>query len=637
LTKSKKENKKSGKLQIRSQFYPGVFGKGKKGKGPLKSRGSYKNGKKEGLHESFHNNGKLFENGTLHEKGSYKNGKKEGLHESFHRNGQLQSRVSYKNGKKEGLYESFYDYPVWKEEKGKYKNGKKEGLWEVFSGDELGIKERYKKGKKEGPYESFHRNGKLHEKGSYKNGKKEGRWKILHDNGQLECSAKYKNGEKEGLWEVYGILGSLVSKGKFKKGKKEGFHENYFPLASESKISSKGNYKNGEKEGLHEIFHANGKLYEKGSYKNGKKEGLHEIFHANGTLKANENYKKGKKEGLHETLGEKIYKRMPTHAQVKVSESKKLKVVVEEKLETRQGTTYEIGKTNSFNGYAVLYYHTNGQVREREAYEDGKRRGLIESFYDDGKLESLTRMGEVNVPKKYLRRWNSKALPEARSGFQENFDRWDSLASRGLIKNGKQVGTWEYFTGGKKIHGNTVNKSKKKPQKYTIKFKPRIKDVTEENLEMRDFKRQDWHDSTWKPCEIGSTKPFTGGFISDYTFFYHEKPPKKRWANMSKKKNNYLTRINYENGRQIGFNETFYKNGHLRSREYEVDNKHGERLGTYYENFHENGHLASRGWIDGYEGMYWGTWDYFSHWGHLIRIEQHGGEPKDFDRKAFFA
>ena len=356
------------------------------------------------------------------------------------------------------------------------------------------------------------------------------------------------------------------------------------------------------------------------------------------------------KEKMYRKAEEKINKRMPTHAQVKVSDSKKLKVVAKEKLETRQGITYEIGKTNPFSGYAVLYYHTNGQVREREAYEDGKRRGLIESFYDNGQLESLTWMGKVNVPKKYLRRWNSKGLPEARSGYQENFRSWGSrsLASRGLIKNGKQVGTWEYFNQSgnniygysvNKIHGNSVNKSKKKPQKYTIKYKPRIKDVTEENLEMRDFKRQDWHGSNWKPCEIGSTKPFTGGFISDYTFYGEEWQAKKfskRWADMSKEKNNYLTRINYENGRKIGFNETFYKNGHLRSREYKVDHKHGELLGTYYENFHENGHLASRGWIDGYERMGWGTWDYFSHWGHLICIEQHGGNPKDFDRKAFF-
>ena len=78
------------------------------------------------------------------------------------------------------------------------------------------------------------------------------------------------------------------------------------------------------------------------------------------------------------------------------------------------------------------------------------------------------------------------------------------------------------------------------------------------------------------------------------------------------------------------------KMGILDQEKYKVDDKHGERLGRYYENFHENGHLASRGWIDGYEGTYWGTWDYFSHWGHLICIEQHGGEPKDFDRKAFF-
>ena len=262
-------------------------------------------------------------------------------------------------------------------------------------------------------------------------------------------------------------------------------------------------------------FHRNGQLESRESYKNGKKEGLYESFHDNGWLHELGAYDNGKKEdyiykyldhmsGWYGPNDWVVNKIVPSHAQLKVTDSTKFKVVAKEKLETRQGTTYEIGKTNPFNGYAVLYYHTNGQVREREAYEDGKRRGLIESFYDKGKLESLTWMGKVNVPKKYLRRWNSKGVPEARSGYQENFDSWGSrsLSSRGLIKNGKQVGTWEYFNqsgnniygySGNKIHGNSVNKSKKKPQKYTIKYKPRIKDVTEEKLEMRDFKRREFH------------------------------------------------------------------------------------------------------------------------------------------------
>ena len=46
------------------------------------------------------------------------------------------------------------------------------------------------------------------------------------------------------------------------------------------------------------------------------------------------------KEKMYRKAEEKINKRMPTHAQVKVSDSKKLKVVAKEKLETRQGTTY---------------------------------------------------------------------------------------------------------------------------------------------------------------------------------------------------------------------------------------------------------------------------------------------------------
>lgn len=61
----------------------------------------YKDGKKDGLEESF------YRNGRLHFRVNYKDGQEDGLTEYFHTNGKLKSRATYKDGKEEGLSERF--------------------------------------------------------------------------------------------------------------------------------------------------------------------------------------------------------------------------------------------------------------------------------------------------------------------------------------------------------------------------------------------------------------------------------------------------------------------------------------------------------------------------------------------------
>ena len=70
----------------------------------LKSRINYnkKNGRKDGLSESYH------ENGQLLYRGNYKNGKEDGLEEWFYPNGQLKFRGNYIDGKEDGTHEDFY-------------------------------------------------------------------------------------------------------------------------------------------------------------------------------------------------------------------------------------------------------------------------------------------------------------------------------------------------------------------------------------------------------------------------------------------------------------------------------------------------------------------------------------------------
>jgi antitoxin component YwqK of YwqJK toxin-antitoxin module len=68
----------------------------------LKLRETYKNGKKNGLWESF------CENGQLHTKRNFINGIKYGLSEEWYENGQLNSRCIYKNGNFHGYFETWH-------------------------------------------------------------------------------------------------------------------------------------------------------------------------------------------------------------------------------------------------------------------------------------------------------------------------------------------------------------------------------------------------------------------------------------------------------------------------------------------------------------------------------------------------
>ena len=64
---------------------------------------------------------------------------KDGLVETFYENGQLEERENWKNGKEDGLWETFHSKsdnnpfvlhgPI--RTKGDYKDGKRDGRWEV--------------------------------------------------------------------------------------------------------------------------------------------------------------------------------------------------------------------------------------------------------------------------------------------------------------------------------------------------------------------------------------------------------------------------------------------------------------------------------------------------------------------------
>jgi antitoxin component YwqK of YwqJK toxin-antitoxin module len=108
----------------------------------LKKKTAFKNGRKNGLEELFHQDGKLAS------RIRYKDGVKDGPLETYWPSGQLYTRVSYIAGKESGLYERFY------------------------SNGQLMIRQNYEDGVLHGVFEDFNQNGDLIQTAVYEKGVK---------------------------------------------------------------------------------------------------------------------------------------------------------------------------------------------------------------------------------------------------------------------------------------------------------------------------------------------------------------------------------------------------------------------------------------------------------------------------------
>ena len=89
---------------------------------------------------------------TVRERGTLVAGKWDGLHEWYHENGRLSVRETYDDGQLDGPSEAY------------------------FKSGQLSVKETYKNGQLEGPYESYWARGRLAERGSWTSGRECGEW-----------------------------------------------------------------------------------------------------------------------------------------------------------------------------------------------------------------------------------------------------------------------------------------------------------------------------------------------------------------------------------------------------------------------------------------------------------------------------
>lgn len=230
--------------------------------------------------------------GELAFKGSYRNGKEEGVHRIYDDNGNVISSMIYENGIV--LFEGIVD-----------DQGRKQGPWkEFYPTGELKAKGDYKDNLKIRKWEYYFLNGKVEQVGSYVRGRAEGEWIWYHNNRQVLRQEEYVDGFKDGTFIEYGDTGNVITKGNYIEGLKDGdwiYQQNdyrekgkYFDdlrtgdwthfqeKDGKEIIVFSGGYENGQENGLHVYYFQDGKVKRRGKYSGGNKEGIWDYYLKNG-------------------------------------------------------------------------------------------------------------------------------------------------------------------------------------------------------------------------------------------------------------------------------------------------------------------------------------------------------------------
>jgi antitoxin component YwqK of YwqJK toxin-antitoxin module len=191
---------------------------------------------------------------SVRSEGSYKEGRKHGLHTSYYEDGTKRSEFTYKDGKKHGPRAKFRG------------DGSKKEEW------------HFKEGKLHGLNTRYYKNGTKEREATFKEHKPHGLNTRYYKNGSKAWQARFEEGLITGLYEAWSADGNTYYKKVFKNGtgKKVRFR------ADGTKIEE-SYYKDGKKHGLNILYFPNGTKWLQTNYKEGEQHGLGTVYREDGT------------------------------------------------------------------------------------------------------------------------------------------------------------------------------------------------------------------------------------------------------------------------------------------------------------------------------------------------------------------
>ena len=229
--------------------------------GKLRSIGAYLDGKPNGTHNFFDEQGlptrsAVYAQGRLLEEGGIvdEQGRKQGHWKRFYPSMAVMHEGDYIDDKRAGVWKYFFEDSAL-EQTGSYRNDLAEGTWTwYYPGGAIWREEEFVAGLEDGPSVEYASNGEVITRGEYIEGLKEGPWIWTY--GDYREEGSYFEGERQGVWKHW--------------------------YADDDRLRFEGAYLNGQPDGMHQYYHPNGALQRRERWSNGSKRDLWEYFNADG-------------------------------------------------------------------------------------------------------------------------------------------------------------------------------------------------------------------------------------------------------------------------------------------------------------------------------------------------------------------
>jgi antitoxin component YwqK of YwqJK toxin-antitoxin module/tetratricopeptide (TPR) repeat protein len=385
-----------------------------------------------------------------------------------------------------------------------------------------------------------------------------------YEDGVLQAEGLFKNNTLNGDWTFYDGNGRKISEGFYsKKGEKENkwtwYHDN-------GNIKEIAIYKGGKTTGENKLYYHNGKPYIMTISKNGEFDGEYKYYLKQGGLKQKKIFKDGKLNGKYLAyfdVGEQL---------VEFDIDYKNDEVQGDALEYyANGKTFSVisFKNGMRNGNEIQYYR-NGQISTQSAYKDNKLDGPYASFYSNG---------------------NKKSIGQSSEGYYDG--PWKTYFKDGTLgndynyKSGDLDGDYKNYDTDGLI---TSEFQYRRGQIISYTFYDKLGKVLSENRKKGgEFFYEAYHPNGNKSGE--GLYDLEGGKVGEWKFY-----------NINEV---LVEEGNYNEGKPLGEEKTYYKSGELES----ITTHDNNEDKSYYQYFLMNGQLKTQGWFK--EGSKHGEWHYY--------------------------
>lgn len=316
----------------------------------------------------------------------FKNDELEGKQIYFDKKGKLLEEKSFSNGVVNGERKTYYE------------NGN------------LSFIENFKEGKLNGLFTSFYPNGGKQCEVNFVNDERDGELICKYENGTLKSTISFVNGKLNGKFIEFNEVGDITKQTSYINDEIDG---NYLEFYNGTSLKCEVNYANGKPKSNFKSYFKNGTLEEEIFYLNGKKFKSVE-YHRNGFL-AEESFFNEEEDlerlVIYNLLGEKFFEQKLKNGEVKsgLQYYYNTEKPVEINIAKKEFEIFNLDKTKYVSGEFFkgvkkgiwTYYNSNGTIKSKENYVNGKVEGLQYNYdlygnltdiynYKEGKLNGLS-------------------------------------------------------------------------------------------------------------------------------------------------------------------------------------------------------------------------------------------------------